>query len=119
MSYLTRKSIGNYSLLKNNKKLFQCQVEAISYWWFIFCVGVLNFALSFLVHYHLFLFINFFIYLFIYLCIYLFIYFHLQYFIFTLSVFDIPVFASRLWSTWDLSHIRDIAPDVHLYQVVR
>lgn len=25
--------------------------------------------------------------------------------------------AIRLWSTWDLSHIRDIAPDQHLYQV--
>ncbi|KAJ7352935.1 endosome to lysosome transport via multivesicular body sorting pathway [Desmophyllum pertusum] len=26
--------------------------------------------------------------------------------------------AIRLWSTWDLRHIRDIAPDQHLYQVV-
>lgn len=27
--------------------------------------------------------------------------------------------AIRLWSTWDLGHIRDIAPDQHLHQVAR
>ena len=101
---LPGKTIGNYSLLKN-KKLFQCQLEAISYWWFIFCVDVLNFALSFLVPYHLFSFIYF---LFICLFIYVFIYsFNFTYnILFLLYLFLIYLFlhqdygARGTWATY-------------------